>query len=98
MDMFEQDEFTIEYTPTFDDTSANQTYSEVVKDLIMDEKQYLRDLQVRKFWWFSWRLQAAFAPIFFCQKIQSQTVIKKSWKEHAFEIYAHKMQLTLRFH
>jgi len=47
--MFEQDEFTIEYTPTFDDTSANQTYSEVVKDLIMDEKQYLRDLQVRKF-------------------------------------------------
>ena len=51
MDMFEQDEFTIEYTPTFDDTSTNQTYSEVVKDLIMDEKQYLRDLQVREFWW-----------------------------------------------
>ena len=47
MDMFEQDEFTMEYTPTFDDTSTNQTYSEVVKDLIMDEKQYLRDLQVR---------------------------------------------------
>jgi hypothetical protein len=49
MDMFEQDEFTIEYTPTFDDASTNQTYHEVVKDLIMDEKQYLRDLQVRNF-------------------------------------------------
>jgi len=45
MDMFEQDELVIYHHPV-EDSSTNQTYGEVVKDLIMDEKQYLRDLQV----------------------------------------------------
>ena len=49
MDMFEQDELMIEHP--VEDVSSNQTYSEVVKDLIMDEKQYLRDLQVRHKQW-----------------------------------------------
>jgi hypothetical protein len=47
MDMFEQDELVIYHHP-MEETSTNQTYGEVIKDLIMDEKQYLRDLQVRK--------------------------------------------------
>ena len=46
MDMFEQDELVIYHHP-MEETSTNQTYGEVIKDLIMDEKQYLRDLQVR---------------------------------------------------
>ncbi len=45
MDMFEQDELMLDHP--VEETSTNQTYSEVLKDLIMDEKQYLRDLQVR---------------------------------------------------
>ena len=45
MDVFEQDELVIYHHPV-EELSACQTYGEVVKDLIMDEKQYLRDLQV----------------------------------------------------
>ena len=45
MDVFEQDELVIYHHPV-EELSVSQTYGEVVKDLIMDEKQYLRDLQV----------------------------------------------------
>ena len=45
MDVFEQDVLVIYHHPV-EELSVSQTYGEVVKDLIMDEKQYLRDLQV----------------------------------------------------
>jgi hypothetical protein len=43
MDMFKQEDVMI-YSE--EETSTRQTYDEVVKDLIMDEKQYLRDLHM----------------------------------------------------
>ena len=43
MDMFKQEDVLI-YSE--EETSTRQTYDEVVKDLIMDEKQYLRDLHM----------------------------------------------------
>lgn len=48
MDMFKQEDAIL-----FNDeeTSTRQTYEEVVKDLILDEKQYLRDLHmITKVW------------------------------------------------
>jgi hypothetical protein len=45
MDMFEQDELVLYHHP-MEETSTHQTYGEVVRDLIMDEKQYLRDLHM----------------------------------------------------
>ena len=48
MDMFKQEDVMI-YSE--EETSTRQTYDEVVKDLIMDEKQYLRDLHmITKVW------------------------------------------------
>ena len=43
MDMFKQEDVLM-YNE--EETSTRQTYDEVVKDLIMDEKQYLRDLHM----------------------------------------------------
>lgn len=43
MDMFKQEDVMMF---SEEETSTRQTYDEVVKDLIMDEKQYLRDLHM----------------------------------------------------
>ena len=46
MDMFQQDSVILYNEDESDQIKSPQTYDEVVKDLIMDEKQYLRDLQM----------------------------------------------------
>lgn len=45
MDMFHQDDFN-EEPQTEVGTVVSQTYEESVRDLIQDERQYLRDLQM----------------------------------------------------
>jgi son of sevenless len=45
MDMFQQDSVLL-YGEDESEQKKSQTYDEVVKDLIMDEKQYLRDLNM----------------------------------------------------
>ena len=64
MDMFEQDEIVIYHHP-IEEQSTNQTYGDVVKDFIMDEKQNLRDLQVQRISWTVMNLLAQIFPILF---------------------------------
>ena len=61
MDMFKQEDVMMF---SEEETSTRQTYDEVVKDLIMDEKQYLRDLHmITKVRHFSGRLAGTGAAV-----------------------------------
>ncbi|QQP50368.1 Uncharacterized protein FKW44_011356, partial [Caligus rogercresseyi] len=68
MDMFYQDEVLTFNEDELASRQAAQTYDEVVKDLIMDEKQYLRDLHM---------ITKVFRELFHKHKIGTQSEFDK---------------------